>query len=96
MKQIITRVDDELAEALKRKARQSGQSVNGYLNRLLRLAVVDTTAASNRQLQKAAALADGRLLSRPAPASQGKSEPVNVRTPAGYAGRLVTEERDSR
>ncbi|HUY61388.1 MAG TPA: hypothetical protein VMW49_05880, partial [Candidatus Dormibacteraeota bacterium] len=71
MKQIITRVDDEVAEALKCQARRSGESVNSYMNRLLRVAVGDLS--SPRQLWKAAAVADGRLLDRGRP--PGRTRP---------------------
>ena len=98
MKQIITRVEDELADALKRQAGRAGESVNSYVNRLLRVAVVGP--GSPRQIWKAAAVADGRLASRGAPA--GRPHRWNLKletavaTPAGYAAELVSGERDER
>ncbi|MHB1639666.1 MAG: hypothetical protein ACYCUD_07500 [Candidatus Dormibacteria bacterium] len=97
MKQIITRVNDEVAEALKCQALRSGESVNAYMNRLLRVVVGDTT--SSRQMWKAAAVADGRLMERAAQAGRTRS-PADlafktvVSTPAGYASRVVSAERD--
>src|SRR5712692_7019462 len=102
VKQIITRVDDELAEALKRRAQRSGESVNSYVNRLLRVAVAGSGGghASSRQMWKAAALADGRLAGRaPQPVRRGTwamDVGTPVTTPAGYAGEVVSRERDER
>jgi len=62
MKQIITRVDDDLADALKHQASRTGESVNSYLNRLLRIAV--TGPGTPRHQWKAAAISNGRLMSR--------------------------------
>jgi plasmid stability protein len=91
------RVEDDLAEALKQRASRSGQSVNRYVNRLLRLAVSAGGPPSDRQLWKAAAIANHALVSRPAVRSDAPpagSPPVS--TPAGYAARLVSQERDDR
>jgi plasmid stability protein len=97
VKQIITRVDDEVAEALKCQARRSGESVNAYMNRLLRVVVGDLS--SSRQMWKAAAVADGRLMERGPQAGRTRlprdlSLKTVVSTPAGYASRVVSEERD--
>ncbi|MDA8071802.1 MAG: hypothetical protein M0Z82_09425 [Actinomycetota bacterium] len=97
MKQIITRVDDELAEGLKRQAGQAGESVNSYLNRLLRIAVAGP--GSPRHMWKAAAVADGRLVARGA--RHGRSRwtmdlGTEVSTRAGYAAELVSDGRDER
>jgi len=97
VKQIITRVDDEIAEALKCQALRSGESVNAYMNRLLRVVVGDPT--SSRQMWKAAAVADGRLMERAAQPGRTRSLAdlalkTVVSTPAGYASRVVSEERD--
>ena len=35
MKQIITRIEEDLAEALKQRAAEAGESVNSYVTRLL-------------------------------------------------------------
>ncbi|MHB1502238.1 MAG: hypothetical protein ACYCYK_14085 [Candidatus Dormibacteria bacterium] len=57
----------------------------------------DTT--SSRQMWKAAAVADGRLMERAAQAGRTRS-PADlafktvVSTPAGYASRVVSAERD--
>ncbi len=97
VKQIITRVDDEIAEALKCQALRSGESVNAYMNRLLR--VVVGAPPSSRQMWKAAAVADGRLMERAGQARRASSLAdlalkTVVSTPAGYASRVVSEERD--
>ena len=98
MRQIITRVDDELAEALKQQAGNSGESVNSYVNRLLRVAVVGP--GSHRQMWKAAAMADGRLVDRPPRTGRPRRWAMDLRTTvtttAGYAARLVSAERDER
>jgi len=99
MKQIITRVDDELADAIKRRARRSGESVNSFVNRLLRTAVagVGVTADSPRQLWKVAALTDGRLVRRGTRAvGARRGTPPKVTTPAGYVSGAVSRERDER
>lgn len=104
MKQIITRLDDELAQALKDRARSSGESVNAYVNRLLRAAVVGPD--SPRQRWKAAAIASGLLMDVPARRRSGTDRDWNidftakllggVKTPAGYASDLVSKDRDER
>lgn len=98
MRQIITRVDDELADALKRQAGRAGESVNSYVNRLLRIAVAGPGAP--RQMWKAAAVADGRLLPRGAPTGRPHRWDLKletaVKTPAGYAAELVSGDRDER
>jgi hypothetical protein len=101
MKQIITRVDDELADGLKRRAQRSGESVNTFVSRLLRLALAAEASApsSPRQLWKASAIADGRLVGRSARSvgeHQGALSYVKVTTPAGYMSDLVSQERDER
>ena len=40
MRQLITRVDDELHDRVKERARSEGLSVNAYVNRLLAQAVL--------------------------------------------------------
>ncbi|MGH9305215.1 MAG: hypothetical protein ACRDZ5_12540 [Acidimicrobiales bacterium] len=101
MKQIITRVDDELADDLKRQAGRVGESVNSYVSRLLRLAVAGP--GSPRQMWKAAAITDGRLLERgPSGGRDGGRAGwtfdlgTELRTPAGYAATLVSNEREER
>jgi len=98
VKQIITRLDDELADALKRRARQAGESVNSYVTRLLRVAVIGP--GSTRQMWKAAAIVDDRLMSRGRQAGRRRLDPIglepSVRTPAGYAAGAVSAEREER
>jgi plasmid stability protein len=97
MKQIITRVDEELAEALKKRAAETGESVNSYMTRLLRLAVAGPQ--SPRRMWKAAAIANGLVMSRPprqGPRRSGRDLRTAVTTPAGYAAGLVSAERDER
>ncbi len=98
MKQIITRVDDELADALKHQAGRTGESVNSYVNRLLRVAVVGPD--SPRQMWKAAAMADGRLTPRTPRTGRPRRWALDlmttVTTRAGYASDLVSAERDER
>lgn len=98
---MITRLDDDLADALKRRARTSGESVNGYVTRLLRAALGAPSAApaSARQMWKAAALADGRLVKRGLSTARSAGcvpyLPGSV-TPAGYAVQALSDERDDR
>ncbi|MHB8293131.1 MAG: hypothetical protein ACYDH5_00540 [Acidimicrobiales bacterium] len=97
MKQIITRVDDELAHDLKRQAGQAGESVNSYVNRLLRLAVLGP--GSGRQMWKAAAVADGRLVARGARGGRSRwtlDARTKISTRAGYAAEIVSGGREER
>lgn len=98
MKQIITRVDEELAAALKRQAHRAGESVNSYVTRLLRIA--SAGGGTSRQMWKAAAVAEGRLMSRPAPPGRPRAgavgHAIGITTPAGYAVTTVSSERDER
>ncbi|MHB8190583.1 MAG: hypothetical protein ACYDHP_09250 [Ferrimicrobium sp.] len=98
MKQIITRVDDDLADALKHQAGRNGESVNSYLNRLLRAAVAGPSTP--RHEWKVAAISNGRLLSRTDPTSKPRSRAqssnTKLRTPSGYASDTVSAERDQR
>ena len=98
MKQILTRVDDQLAEDLKSHASRNGESVNSYVNRLLRIAVAGS--GSSRQMWKAAAIADGRLMARPSGGGSGHRRPARgpspITTPAGYVGSAVSESREER
>ena len=93
VKQILTRVDDELAEALKRQAAAAGESMNSYVNRLLRIAVAGP--GSDRQMWKVAAIADGRLVARGVRRGRRRDAAFThaVTTPAGYAAELVRAER---
>lgn len=96
MKQIITRVDDDLAAALKERARRTGVSVNAYVTSVLRAVTSgQEQPPSARQVWKAAALADGRLVRRGVLARRPRVRP-NISTPAGYAADLVSRERDER
>ncbi len=88
MKQLITRVDESLAEAVKQHAALTGESVNAYITRLLGAAV------SGRQAWKIAAITAGRLISRaPTPPPQTRA---TASTAPGYASALVSAERDER
>ncbi|WP_375504618.1 hypothetical protein [uncultured Jatrophihabitans sp.] len=88
MKQLITRVDESLAEAVKERAALTGESVNAYITRLLRSAV------EGRQSWKSEAVAAGRLVSRVSVFAPRPGAAVS--TPAGYASSLVSSERDER
>jgi hypothetical protein len=88
MKQLITRVDEGLAEAVKPHAALSGESVNAYVTRLLRAAV------GGRRAWKSDAIVAGRLMSRKSRPSQHPSPTVS--TVPGYASGLVSSERDER
>lgn len=96
MKQIITRVDDELANSLKRQASRIGESVNSYVNRLLRAAV--TGPGTHRHEWKAAAISNGQLMSRKNPTTRyydrAKRPVTNIRTPPGYSSKAVSYDRD--
>lgn len=88
MKQIITRVDESLAEAVKKHAALTGESVNAYVTRLLGAAV------GGRQAWKSDAISAGRLMSRAARPSPPAR--ATVSTAPGYASDLVSSERDER
>ncbi len=88
MKQLITRVDESLAEAVKERAALTGESVNTYITRLLNEAV------RGRQTWKSEAIAAGRLISRTPVATPVPGAAVS--TPPGYASALVSSERDER
>jgi plasmid stability protein len=92
MKQIITRVDDDLADALKHQASRTGESVNSYLNRLLRAAV--TGPGTPRHEWKVAAISNGRLMSRKNLNSRTKRPDTKLSTPSGYASGAVSDDRD--
>ena len=96
MKQIITRVDDDLADALKTQASRTGESVNSYLNRLLRAAVAGP--GTPRHEWKVAAISNGQLMSRKNPNSRTRKRtkrPGNkLHTPSGYASNAVSDDRD--
>jgi len=98
VKQIITRVDDELAEALKKSAAESGQTINGYVTKVLRTAVSVPAGRS----WKTAAIARGLLVSRVLPVSSsplamshGAPDMTPV-VPPGFVRTLVSNERDER
>jgi hypothetical protein len=88
MKQLITRVEESLAEAVKEHAALTGESVNAYVTRLLGAAV------GGRRAWKSEAITAGRLMSR---ASRPSPHPrATVSTAPGYASGLVSSERDER
>ncbi len=98
MKQIITRVDDDLAQAIKICANRTGESVNSYVNRLLRAAVAEP--GTSRNAWKAKAIADGRLISNTFTDGNGRipsnMQGKKLRTPAGYVTNAVSDDRDER
>lgn len=98
MKQIITRVDDDLADALKQQASRTGESVNSYVNRLLRVAVAGP--GTPRHEWKVAAISNGRLMSRKnltdRARKQTKTPDSKIHTPSGYASNAVSDDRDDR
>jgi plasmid stability protein len=98
MKQIITRVDDDLADALRQHASRTGESVNSYVNRLLRVAVVGP--GTPRHEWKVAAISNGRLMSRKnltgRTRKQAKTPGSKIHTPSGYARSAVSDDRDDR
>ena len=98
MKQIITRVDDDLADALKNQASRTGESVNSYLNRLLRAAVAGPSTP--RHEWKVAAISNGRLMSRKNLNSRARNRTkrpgTKLHTPSGYASSAVSDGRDGR
>lgn len=97
MRQIITRVDDDLADALKRQASRAGESVNSYLTRLLRAAV--SGAVTPRHEWKTVAIANGRLLSRESGVPMSRKRKTlsrEIQTPSGYARDVVSDERRER
>ena len=96
MKQIITRVDEHLARALKEQAARAGESVNSYVTRMLRTVTASSPASAGRSMWKATALADGRLARRGLHRKAVADLPLAVRTPAGYAADLVARDREDR
>ncbi len=95
MAQVITRMDDELAAALKAQARSVGVSVNEYVTRLVRVAVGGP--GSTRRTWKAAGVANGLLMDRPLvkprTTEPGCWVPPVIDFPPGYRNPVV-EERD--
>jgi plasmid stability protein len=87
-----------LADALKQRAAEAGESVNSYVTNLLRVAV--SGQRSPRQIWKAAAIANGIVMARPAQRhgarKSGKDLKTAITTPAGFAAGLVSMERDER
>lgn len=96
MKQIITRLDDDLADALKNQASRTGESVNSYLNRLLRVAVAGPSTP--RHEWKVAAISNGRLMSRKSLTGRsrhrGERPGTEIHTSAGFASDAVSDDRD--
>lgn len=88
MKQLITRVQEPLAQAVKEHAALAGMSVNAYITELL------VAAVEGRASWKRDAIAAGRLVSRSSPSTSSRA--ATVTTPPGYASTLVSSERDER
>ena len=67
VRQLLTRVDDDLHERLKQVAEQSGQSVNAWVTGLLRQAVDDASPPRERlrrRLEREGRLAQGSAEAR--------------------------------
>lgn len=95
MVQVITRMDEELATALKARAKEAGVSVNEYVTRLVRVAVGGPAVPT--RAWKAKGIAEGWLVDRPAAAPVSAEERwrrlPNPTFPPGYVNSVV-EERD--
>lgn len=86
VKQLITRIDEDLADAIKQHATLAGESVNAYVTRVLEAAV------AGRRAWKREALAQGRLAAR----KPARGPRPHVTTPAGYGSELVSADRAER
>lgn len=95
MRQLITRVDDDLHARLKRQAAQEGRSVNAVVNDILASAVAggDRRAALRRRARAA-----GRLVMPPRPGRVPSRQAVEraTRGAGQAASRALTAEREAR
>ena len=66
MRQLLTRIDDELHRRLKQRARDEGRSMNTLVSEILEQAVPDETP---RERLRRRLRAEGRLVEVPAPAT---------------------------
>jgi plasmid stability protein len=87
VRQLITRIDDDLHRRLKERARDQGQSVNSLVTAILEDAVPDETPSERyrRRLR-----AEGRLREFPVPDNPPSMEEV-LEMLRGDAGRAVLE-----
>jgi plasmid stability protein len=86
MRQLITRIDDELHAALRQRAADMGLSVNALVNDILASAVADD---DRRAIVRRRARAAGRLVVPPRPAQVPSREAVDRATRG--AGTAVSE-----
>lgn|GEM_PF-1707281 len=100
MVQVITRMDEELATALKARAKEVGVSVNEYVTRLVRVAVGGPATAT--RAWKAKGVAEGWLADRPLadgcrPAVDREAWEDNPATAVpGYQNPVVAERDEHR
>lgn len=87
VRQLITRIDDDLHRRLKERARDEGRSMNAVVTELLEQAVPDETPRDRlrRRLK-----AEGRLTEIPAPENPPSLEEV-LEMLRGDAGKAVLE-----
>jgi antitoxin FitA len=90
MRQLITRIDDDLHARLKERAAALGVSVNTYVADALRQAVGEQ---SSREALRARARAKGLLVEPPEPTSRPTWE--ELREAARGAGTAVSEALDA-
>jgi plasmid stability protein len=87
VRQLITRIDDDLHRRLKERARDQGQSVNSLVTAILEDAVPDETP---RERYRRRLRAEGRLREFPVPDNPPSMEEV-LEMLRGDAGRAVLE-----
>ena len=87
MRQLITRIDDDLHRRLKQRARDEGRSMNAVVTELLEQAVPDETP---RERLRRRLKAEGRLTEIPVPENPPSREEV-LEMLRGDAGRAVLE-----
>ena len=88
MRQLITRIDDDLHRRLKECARDQGRSVNALVTEILDEAVPDETP---RERIRRRLRAEGRLREFPVPENPPSREEV-IAMLRGDAGRALLEE----
>lgn len=87
MRQLITRIDDDLHRRLKERARDEGRSMNAVVTELLEQAVPDETP---RERLRRRLKAEGRLTEIPMPENPPSLEEALAML-RGDAGRAVLE-----
>jgi plasmid stability protein len=87
VRQLITRIDDDLHRRLKERARDQGRSVNALVTEILEEAVPDETPKERlrRRLR-----AEGRLAEFPVPENPPSFEEVRAML-RGDAGKAILE-----